>query len=288
MLPHVDTRVPSEVEEHVQAIYLRLFPAGERGFIPRAFSWAETCFSGRHPGYQAIDAAYHDLEHTLQGTLCLARIWQGRAKAEAQPIVSRRMVELSLLAILFHDTGYLKRAGDCDGTGAKYTLTHVTRSADFATLFFKAKGISDLEIQSIRHMILCTGVAVDLTKIPFQTGEEKIAGCVLATADLLGQMAADDYVVKLPELFDEFAEAVRFAGADSAGMLARYHNADDLLRETPKFWRNFVLPRIDGEFGGQHRYLSEPWPDGRNVYLEQIERNLQAIQKATALKSTGG
>jgi hypothetical protein len=284
MLPHIDTRVPSEVEEHVQAIYLRLFPEGDRGFIPRSFGWAEECFTGRHPGYQAIDAAYHDLEHTLQGTICLARIWQGRAAAGVAPVVPRRLIELSLLAILFHDTGYLKKVGDREGTGAKYTLTHVTRSADFAAEFLAPRGVSEVEIRSIRNMILCTGVSVVLAKIPFQSAEERIGGCVLATADLLGQMAADDYVIKLPELYDEFAEAVRFAGADSAGMLAHYRNADDLLRETPKFWQDFVLPRIEGEFGGQHRFLNQPWPDGPNKYLEQIERNLKAIGTATDAK----
>jgi hypothetical protein len=126
-------------------------------------------------------------------------------------------------------------------------------------------------------------VAVEFLKIPFQSAEERIGGCSLATADLLGQMAADDYVVKLPELFTEFAEAVRFAGADSAGMLAHYKDADDLLRETPGFWRNFVLPRLEGEFGGQHRFLSQPWPDGPNPYIDRIERNLLAIEKATEL-----
>lgn len=284
MLPHVDTRVPSEVEEHVQAIYRRMFPEGERGFVARSFGWAEECFTGRHPGYQAVDAAYHDFEHTLQGTLCLARIWEGRAAAEATPVVARRLVELSLLAILFHDTGYLKKAGDNEGTGAKYTMTHVVRSADFAAEYLALKGLPAQEIQIVRNMIYCTGVSVRLTKIPFQSGEERIAGSALATADLLGQMAAEDYVAKLPVLFKEFAEAVRFAGSETAGMLARYQNADELRRETPQFWRNFVLPRLENEFGAQYRFLNQPWPDGPNAYLERIERNLSVIRGGTDVR----
>ena len=281
MLPHVDTRVPSEVEEYVQAIYRRMFPEGERGFVSRSFGWAEECFTGRHPGYQAVDAAYHDFEHTLQGTLCLARIWQGRAAAGATPVVPRHLVELSLLAILFHDTGYLKKVGDSGGTGAKYTMTHVARSADFASEYLALKGLPAAEIQVVRNMIYCTGVSVQLAKIPFQSKEEHIAGCALATADLLGQMAADDYVAKLPVLFEEFAEAVRFAGSETAGMLARYQNADELRRETPQFWRSFILPRLEGEFGAQHRFLNQPWPDGPNSYLERIERNLSMIRGGT-------
>lgn len=278
MLPNVDTRNPSEVEKYVQAIYRRLFPAGEATFIPQSFAWAGAFFSGRHPGYQAIDAAYHDFEHTLQGTLCLAQIWERRAAAGVRPVMPRRMVELSVLAILFHDTGYLKRAGDTAGTGAKYTLTHVSRSADFAAEFLAPRGLSGAEIRSVQNMILCTGVAAHLDRIPFQSVEERIAGFTLATADLLGQMAADDYVAKLPELFEEFAEAVRFAGAETAGVLAHYKDADELRRSTPEFWRGYVLPRLDNEFGGQHRFLNDPYPDGPNPYIEKILRNLSAIE----------
>ena len=284
MMPHVDTRVPSEVEEHVQAIYRRMFPEGERGFVPRSFAWAEECFSGRHPGYQPVDAAYHDFEHTLQGVLCLARIWQGRAAAGAEPVVPCRFVELSLLAILFHDTGYLKKRDDTEGTGAKYTLTHVARSADFAADFLAPKGFPAAEIKAVQDMIYCTGVSARVARIPFQSAEERLAGCALATADLLGQMAADDYVAKLPELFEEFAEAVRFAGAETAGMLARYRDAEELRRGTPQFWENHVLPRLEREFDGLFRFLNQPWPDGPNPYLEKIERNLSAIRRETATK----
>ena len=56
-------------------------------------------------------------------------------------------------------------------------------------------------------MIFCTGINAALDKIPFQSEAEKIVGFALGTADLLGQMAADDYVEKLPVLYAEFAEA---------------------------------------------------------------------------------
>ncbi len=121
MLPEIDTRVPGVVEEEVRAIYLRMYPEGTRRSVSRAFSWAIRFFSGRFADYQAIDARYHDFEHTLQGTLCLARLLRGRQAAKAAPEASAKMFELALLAMLFHDTGYLKRKEDTEGTGAKYT-----------------------------------------------------------------------------------------------------------------------------------------------------------------------
>src|SRR5580765_1572179 len=112
MLRPVDTRIPSTVQDRVQEVYRGLFPKVGDSFVPEAFQWAKQCFTGHYADYQAIDAAYHDFEHTLQGTLCLMLILQGRQAAQAQPLLTQKMFELGLLAILFHDTGYLKKKGD--------------------------------------------------------------------------------------------------------------------------------------------------------------------------------
>src|SRR5262245_54196645 len=212
MFAQVDTRVPHEVEDQVQLIYRSLFPTGDNAFVPRAFDWAARCFTGRYADYQSIDARYHDFEHTLQGTLCLARLLHGRHAVGAKPEVPQHLFELALLAILFHDTGYLKKRGDSQGTGAKYTLIHVDRSADFAAEFLREKGFSPDDIAAVRNMICCTGVNADLQSIPFRSPLERVLGFALATADLLGQMAARDYVDKLPILYLEFAEAVQHDG----------------------------------------------------------------------------
>lgn len=271
--------MPSEVEEWVRAVYARLFPDHDPAFVAAAFAWAGDCFKGRLTGYQAIDAGYHDFEHTLQGALCLVCIWDGRVAAGARPVLTRRMFELSLLAILFHDTGYLKERGDQDGTGAKYTATHVERGMAFASEFLAAKGLDAPEITAVQNMIHCTDVTVALARVPFQSDLERIAGAALATADLLGQMAADDYVQKLPALYEEFAEASAFSGPEKAGELGRFQNAQALRDDTPDFWNRFVLPRLNGELGGLYRFLNDPWPKGPNPYLECIQRNLDRIRR---------
>src|SRR6185503_11000957 len=140
----------------------------DAAFVARAFGWAAECFTGRFHGYLPIDAVYHDFEHTLQGTLCLARLLHGRHAAKARPGVTQHAFELALLAIFLHDSGYLKKRGDTKGTGAKYTVTHVERSADFAREFLSAIGRPADDIESVRNMIRCTGVNCDLTAIPFR------------------------------------------------------------------------------------------------------------------------
>ena len=116
MRPAVSTKDATAVAGAVQAAYLDAFPDGDRMFVPRIFSWAVDCFTGRLEEYLPIDAGYHDFEHTLQGTLCLARLLRGRQLAGAKPVLTRRHFELALLAMLLHDTGYLKKKDDVAGT----------------------------------------------------------------------------------------------------------------------------------------------------------------------------
>jgi hypothetical protein len=277
VLPKVDTRVPGQVEKEVHAIYSRLFPDGERAFVPRAFDWAGQCFSGRYDDYQAIDARYHDFEHTLQGTLCLARLLAGRHAAGVKPALTRHQLELTLLAILFHDTGYLKKREDKEGTGAKYTAIHVGRSAAFARQYLAPKGYSAEDLDLIENMIRCTGVSVSTDAVPFRDEVERTLGSAVGTADLLGQMAASDYVDKLPILFLEFAEAAQ-ADQQHRARFADYQNAEDLLRRTPLFWSDYVWPRINEDFGHLYIFLNEPLPDGPNPYLLAIEKNMQRLK----------
>jgi hypothetical protein len=262
----------------VQSAYLAAFPGGDRLFVPRAFGWALEFFTGKYKDFQPIDAPYHDFEHTLQGTLCLARLLRGRQLARATPVVTQELFELGLLAILMHDTGYLRQRGDNEGTGAKYTVTHVDRSARFAGEFLAGKGFSPQAIQSVQNMIHCTGVDAALGAIRFQSEPEKITGFALGTADLLGQMAAEDYVDKLPVLYAEFAEAAQYSG-DRNHFVARYTSAEDLIQKTPEFWEKSVRQKLENEFGGLYAFLADPWPDGPNHYLDRVQANIDRLRQ---------
>jgi hypothetical protein len=278
MFPRVETKDPAEVRREVRSIYASMFPAADPEFVSEVFLWALDAFSGRYANYQAIDARYHDLEHTLQGTLCFARLLQGYHRSPTEPHLTQRIVELGLIAILLHDTGYLKTREDTEGTGAKYTLTHVNRSADFAKRLLSEKGFAAEEIRSIQNMIRCTGVNVDLSRIPFGSELEKIIGFSLGTADLLGQMAAGDYVEKLGILFSEFEESARFNSGKytSAGAFA---SVQELRSKTPMFWERYVLPKIKGDFLALFRFLGRPAPSEENEYVQRIGANLARLQR---------
>ncbi|RME95997.1 MAG: hypothetical protein D6766_01795 [Verrucomicrobia bacterium] len=272
-----DTGDPTAVAHEVQLVYCSLFPEADRRFIPRAFGVVIDSFCGGNPAYLPIDARYHDVEHTMQGALCMARLLERRHRLGAEPVLTEEQFRLGLLAMLMHDTGYLKHAGDTEGTGAKYTAIHVRRSAEFAANCLAARGYTDEEITAVQHMIQCTGLGADPRRIPFKHAWERMLGCALATADLLGQMAAPDYVDKLPILYEEFAEAAAFTGGQLP-TATTFDSAEELIRRTPEFWENYVRPRLDNELERLYRFLNDPWPDGPNPYVQAIEANIRRIR----------
>jgi hypothetical protein len=260
-----------------------MFPGSDGNFVRQAFEWATDCFNGRFADYRAVDTRYHDFEHTLQGTLCMARILDGRYRAKAKPELTEKFFELGLLAILLHDTGYLKKRDDAKGTGAKYTAIHVLRSVDFAATLLTQKKFSREDIRAVQNMICCTGIDAALDKIPFQSELEKITGFTLGAADLVGQMAAEDYVKKLPVLYAEFAEAAAYS-KDEGNYKFMFSSADDLMQKTPQFWEKFVLGKLEKDFAGVHRFLNSPYPDGPNFYLDRIEANIRQLKEQLAAK----
>ncbi len=276
----INTKDALAVRREVQNAYHGMYPTGAADFVSAAFDRVIDCFLGKYRDYQPIDALYHDLEHTLQGTLCLVRLLCGRTAAGVEPRLPKRLFELGLMSILLHDTGYLKRNRDVGGTGAKYTYVHVGRSAEFAKGLLSEMGFSPAEISSVQNMIHCTGVKLQIASIPFRSDLEREIGQCVGAADLLGQMAAEDYPSKLSILFLEFAEAAR-RDPDNAADHVLFTNAEELIRNTPAFWEKFVKPKLENELGGAHRHLMGP--NGRNDYIDRIERNIDRIRRQIAV-----
>jgi hypothetical protein len=117
-----------------------------------------------------------------------------------------------------------------------------------------------------------------LSVIPFQSEMEKIVGYALGTSDLLGQMAAEDYVEKLPILYTEFAEATQFS-KDKPHLVAMFSSAQDLMQKTPAFWEKYVQMKLKRDFGGLYRFLNDPYPSGPNHYWERVEANIYKLRQ---------
>jgi hypothetical protein len=244
--------------------------------IDRLFHDVVGMFNGQYPGFLPIDMRYHDLEHTLQATVCLCKILEGYHTAAAQPRLVRRDCELALAAVLLHDSGYLKETHDTSGTGAKYTFVHESRSCNFARSYLPLVGFSGDEVSEVTTAIGCTGPKNRIAQVAFVRPESRILTAMLVTADYLSQMAAPNYVEKLPFLFLEFTEAYDFERLPADQR--QFDSARQLLDNTPDFWDKQVRPMLDNDLLGLYRLIADD-PTGANSYLAAIERNIGRLRQ---------
>ena len=274
---------PENILDELKIICKEIYGENNINLIKTALNDVTALFSGKRKGFQECDTRYHDLMHTLQVIPPFIGIIDGWNKNKSTPYISREFFDIGIIAVLLHDTGYIKTEDDIEGTGAKYTFTHIQRSADFAGLYLPQLGFDKYKISAIRNIIMCTGVKIDYTKIPFNSKEERTVGYALGTADLLGQMSANDYPEKLPVLYSEFEEAYRYEGIEKLRKREAivYESVDDLIRKTPHFYEVVVLERFKN-MGSMYKYLTYHFKDSRNHYIEAIEENIRKIKLASS------
>jgi hypothetical protein len=253
-------------------------PGASTMFIDQISELVERLFTGEHPDYQKADLKYHDLEHTLLATQCFVDLARGRVRHGEKPAFSAREFMLGYAAIMLHDTGYLKTRDDLEGSGAKYTATHVVRSCAMASALLPEIGCSPDEIEGILNAIRCTGLTSKIEQIDFRTGVERMIGCMVATADYLGQMADPNYPDKLNALFSEFEESNDFNQVPDGQRL--FGSVKELMAKTGGFWTNFALPKLGEDYEGVYRCLA--MPDGTNPYLKAVDKNLAIIAELAA------
>ncbi len=282
--PPVDTKNAEAVEAFVEDKFAQMYPNASLTWLRTLFRDIEQLFTGKNPDYAPIDVKYHDLEHTLQATVCLTLLLEGRHGAGVEPHVDARQFELGMSGVLLHDAGYLKLRSDTAGTGAKYTFCHVLRSCAFAASYLPTLGASDHEVEAVLGAINCTGPTKEISRLHFREAVERVIGCALATADYLGQMAAADYPDELEILYSEFKESDDFIHLP-AGRRA-FKSAADLKERTPQFWQKFVLRKLESDFQAMYRFLARPYPHGPNLYLEAVERNIAEIRRRNAAVPT--
>jgi len=236
-------------------------------------------FKGKKKGFQKCDVKYHGIFHTLHTLPPYVEIIDGWNKSGNSPKISKDFFDLGIIAVLLHDTGYIKAENDNIGTGAKYTFSHIQRSIDFADHYLRQAGFDQCHILRIENAIRCTGVGFSPESINFSSEEERIIGYTLGTADLLGQMSSPDYPGKLPLLFNEFEEAYRFEGMGKLlGMgIKIFKNADELIKDTQYFYEKVAMKRFLG-MGSMYKYLTYHFGTSNNPYIDAINENINKIQ----------
>ena len=266
----VNMRNPASVIEEVKSV------AGMMGtefdFEPLAVVFRDILklFSGTYPGYRECSTLYHDLNHTTDTIMAMARLMHG---ARARGIfLDDGSITLGLISALMHDAGFIQEVDDTNGTGAKYTIVHISRSIEFMRQYFIDNGYSREDFRKCRNALLCTGLNADVGRIRFESKENRLIGEMLGTADLLGQMADRTYLEKLPFLFLEFKEAC----------IMDYTDELDFLKKTFPFYRA-TRKRFENEFRGVNRYMRDHfkvrWDIDNDLYIDTIDRQIAYLEK---------
>ncbi len=268
---------PASVRNAVQDIFSQTFPGMSFDKLWLAFYDFERLFTGRYPGYLGCDTTYHDMQHTLDMTLALARLVAGYEKSvEPSDRLGASRAQMAIITSLFHDSGYIRHeTRDQDfSNGAEFTLYHVSRSADFLRRYLPDLGLArDVGVSSM--IVHFTGYELDLDKIELDDPRDIICGHLIGTADLIAQMADRCYLEKCRDrLYNEFVVGgVAVENAKPGEYMVRYASGRDLLEKTPMFYQQVMRERLNSKFNRVYRYI-EVLYDGKNPYIDAIRNNI--------------
>jgi len=276
----VDTTDSQSVHAEVVRIFLELYPDASVHVLNRGFRDMTRLQSGEYPGYRACDTGYHNLQHSLDVTLAMARLMDGyeRTRDRSDPL-GARLFRFGVVTALFHDIGYLRKVNDTrHRNGAEYTLKHVTRGAKFLEEYMNKIGMAEFA-PIAAQLIHFTGYEKPIVRIEVPNLTFRLLGNMLGTADIIAQMADRCYLEKCRDrLYPEFVEgglAARDASDQRSGVM--FKSAEDLVIKTPNFYKTATL-RLKDQLGGVYDYADKHF-GGQNLYLDEIDKNIHYAEE---------
>jgi hypothetical protein len=271
---------PHAVSGVVCGIFERLWPRADLTPVRAAFDTFTRLYAGILPGYHGCDTWYHDVQHSLDCTLALARLIDGHERSvPRRSRVGERRARLGVICALFHDSGYIRRYDESQfHNGAEFTFYHVTRSSNFLIDFLPRIGFAR-EARLASRLVHFTGYEVALSKINVRNPLDRRLGFMLGTADLIAQMADRCYLEKCRDrLYPEFVVGEVAVNLEATGSHALYQTGQDLLSKTIDFYQQSALKRLHGVFNHAYRFMEVFFGNGRNLYLTFINRNLAFLE----------
>lgn len=254
-----------ELDGEIRAIASSMDSNFDFSFYGKMFKDIISLFKGEYPGYKPCNTPYHDLSHTLAVLLASMRMLHGR-NIESR-FATAREIEICMASALFHDTGYIQTEDDEKGTGARHTLTHISRSASLMKKYFLENDRPQEDSDDCESIILCTNARTRIKDIEFSGNEMRTLGQILGTADIVSQMADEIYLEKLPLLYLELQE----------GHIKDFNSEYDLFRKTIGF-HQAMKKRMDGELGDMIRYIRSHFKawlgEDKDFYTCSIKNNM--------------
>jgi len=261
----IDMEDPRAVLDEVKPIVSMLFSSFDFATLDLVFTDIVRLFKGEYPGYGPCRTQYHDLKHTTDTFLAMARLIHGVMLSGEQ--LTSEQVTLGLVCALMHDTGYIQRTDEQQGEMAFKSLTDVGRSIAFMDQYKSDRGLSPEIFRHSSVILTCTDLSAKISEIHSPSPEIALLGKLIGTADLLGQMADRTYLEKLLFLFDEFRD----------GGVMGYKSELDLLRKTRDFYR-MSRQRLAKDLAGVNECMRSHfklrWNLDRDLYMEALERHM--------------
>ena len=273
----VQVSSPAAVRDAVHELFTGAFPGASFDRLWLAFYDFERLFDGKYPGYNGCDTTYHDMQHTLDMTLAMARLIVGYERSmQLSEQLGAPRAQMAIVTALFHDSGYIrhKERDDAFENGAEFTLYHVSRSADFLRRYLPVIGMT--KYVGVSSMIVhFTGYELDLDEIELDDPRDILCGHLLGTADLIAQMSDRCYLEKCRDrLYKEFVlGGIAIENASPGEYMVRYESGVDLLKKTPQFYQQVSHERLQKKFNRAYRYI-EVLFGGKNPYVAAMKSNM--------------
>jgi hypothetical protein len=270
------------VADATRGILEQCFGSGsfDGDLLREGFALVDRLFAGDHPGYLACDMPYHDLRHSLETALVMARLIAGCCGGDGADV--RLTAEYGLAGVLLaalHDTGYLRKSTEAALCGPQLTAQHEARGVEFAERYLRGTSLSHLA--PLASLILATRLSANLGKVFADRAAPAVTlGRMLGSADLLSQLADRRYLERCyyhlyPELVRGGCDRVRTA---EGGEQLLFRDAFDLIVKTPAFYEHVVRARFDHQFGGVTRHLATYFA-GNDPYTVAIQCNLDRAER---------
>jgi hypothetical protein len=263
-----DMNQPLCVLEEIKTLFYMMHHGADLKAFETLFMDMIDLFSGKYPGFKACTTGYHNLKHTTDTTLAMARLIHGLYVLDS--IFNEKEMILGIMAALMHDVGYIQESTENAGTGARLALLHVQRGIEFMRNYLEKKGYAEQDIQFVENAIACTDLNSPIDTIRFNGNNGELIGKMLAAADLLAQTADRNYLEKLPLLFVEFKEAG----------ISNYETEIDLFEDSLAF-NERMNQRLENDLDGVNRYMPAHfkirWNIDKDMYQESIDKSIQYL-----------
>ncbi len=278
----INTTDPVCVKLEVVRLFRSLYSRNQAPLLNRAFDDMVSMYRGSYPGYAKCDTQYHDLQHSLEVTLAMARLLDGyeRSRGDGPPI-NERLFQLGTICALYHDIGYIRRLTDTrHRTGAEYTTTHVSRGGRFLREYLPTIGMEDMA-DVAGQLLHFTGYERAVATIRVPDPIYKLVGSLLGSADIIAQMADRCYLEKCRDrLYPEFVAGGITRKQTDNGEVVVFASAEDLLRKTPSFFAT-ASRRLESDLGGAYQFAKNHF-GGNNLYMDAVKQNIRFVERANA------